>query len=159
MTKSAENFCSLCGRREHQVRSLKPRDLGFICEDCASLQMAGATEAAMMRNRDPSINDAYQRHKVESATKLALQKEFQTKVAEPKDPEKPRVAANENGNGFQAHPLLKDKVQFNGANETTILPNMDPEQWEHYLEYQLQLKNELRLQNLNQQTMRPQSPG
>ncbi len=159
MAKSGEKYCALCGRREQLVRSLKPRDQGYICDDCDNLQMKGATETSLMRNRDASINDVYQRYKVEVETQGQLRKQFQTTVAAPHDPEKPRVSqGNENANGFQAHPLLKDKVQFNGANENMKLPNMDPEQWENYLEYQLQMQNEKRLEMTNQQTMRPTGP-
>ena len=155
METGNESFCALCGRREHQVKQLAAKGHGFICDDCQNLQMEGTTEAALMRVRDPSINDPYQRFKLETQLREVLRTQFATSIATPRDPEEPKPTGQDAVNGFKAHPVLQDKVQFSGVNENMKLPNMDPEQWENYLQNELDYQNRKRLQKLNEQSMRP----
>lgn len=161
----ADKHCSLCGRKESQVRLLKPVAKGFVCDECDALRMdvIGDGEARIRgRDRDPSVNDPYRRYQVELETQADLRAQFQTSVAEPKEPmedhELQQQQGDELANGFMDHPILRDKVQFNGVNENMKLPSMDPEQWEHYLEHQLQLQNQKRLTQENEQTFTPKPP-
>jgi len=152
------NYCSLCGRNEEQARYLNPRGRGFICDECDGIH-AGVFEdidnRIRQRERDPSVNDAYRQYEVELENQSALRKQFRTSVADPKDPNAPKASGNEMGHGMRAHPLLGDKVQFNGMNEANPLPINDPEQQEKYQEYQLRLAAEKQYEAQYQATSTP----
>lgn len=161
-----EKHCGLCGRKEAQVRALKPVAKGYVCDECDALRMGAISDSeARIRNRerDPSINDPYRRYQVQLENQADLRSQFNTSVAEPKEPiedhELQQQNSNDLANGFMDHPILRDKVQFNGVNENMKLPSMDPEQWENYLEHQLQLQNQKRLTQQNEQAFSPKPPS
>lgn len=161
-----ERFCSMCGRKATQVRQLKTLAKGYVCDECDAIRASIFDDAeawARKRGRDAAIKDQFMRFEVELENQSDLRSQFKTSVQDPKEPiedhQRQNNVGDELANGFQDHPILKDKVQFNGVNENMKLPSMDPEQWENYLENQLQLQNQKRLQKQNEATMVPSGPS
>lgn len=160
MSNEETAYCLLCGRRIEHVDELRKKPSGYVCGECDTFRVAVLGEssgdiAPERKARDPAVTDEYQRHKVQIANQSTLRRQFQTSVADPKDPAEKQSAGEEQANGFRQHPILGDKVQFQGINENLKLPTMDMEQWENYLQFQLSLEQQKRLQQLNEDTMKP----
>jgi hypothetical protein len=109
----------------------------------------------------PGIGDEYMRFKVEQASQQALRQLFRTSVENTKDPiEKERLRAlmnnsNTNGQGMNAHPILAKHKQFSNR-EVNMLPTMDPEQLDRYLqnEYQKKYVKDLQKRNENEMSLK-----